>query len=173
MNPATLREICLPSNPESVSQARDEVREWLGESHPAYENTRLAVSELVTNAVRHASHGIGHPVDPLAVRLTVTDGGTLRVEVADRGWTTTEPRIPVEPVSDLAESGRGLAIVSLVSDGNWGYRSHGPGLGRTVWCEIPARPPSPEDPLPATPDLLTRPGRIPRSGWDGSLARPD
>ncbi|GAA4225656.1 anti-sigma regulatory factor (Ser/Thr protein kinase) [Streptosporangium album] len=158
MNKETFRETCLPSNPESVSRARGEVREWLGESHPAYENTRLAVSELVTNAVRHASHGIGHPVDPLVLRLTVTDGGALRVEVTDRAWATGEPRIPVEPLCGLAESGRGLAIVSLISDGNWGYRSHGPGLGRTVWCEVPARPPSPEDPLPDTSDLLTRPG---------------
>ncbi|MFJ2030823.1 ATP-binding protein [Streptosporangium sp. NPDC087985] len=175
MNPETFSEICLISSPESAARARDEVRKWLGENHPAYENARLAVSELVTNAVQHASHGIGYPVDPLTVRLVPVDGDMLRIEVMDRGWATEEPRIPVEPVFDLAEGGRGLAIVSLISGGNWGYRSHGPGLGRTVWCEIPAGPPcsggpssetseipagppSPEEPLLDISDLLTGSG---------------
>ncbi|GAA3090276.1 ATP-binding protein [Streptosporangium carneum] len=182
MNSETLGEICFPSTPETASLAREKVCEWLGRDHSAYENARLAVSELVTNAVRHAGgEPDGEPggkdsataagpeggggsasfdsfatvdgpwdVDgagagALVLRLTA-HGGSLRVEVVDRGWSTGEPRVlRADPGDEPEESGRGLAIVSALSDGNWGYRSHGPGLGRTVWCEIPAGPSPSED----------------------------
>ncbi|MDP9848544.1 ATP-binding protein [Streptosporangium lutulentum] len=142
-----MRESRLPGDPEAASRARDEVREWLGCDHPAYENVRLAVSELVTNAVRHSRMEQAGVVesDPLILRLTAHDD-LLRVEVTDKGWTMGNPRVRTEPVPHLAESGRGLAIVSALSDGNWGYHSHGPGPGRTVWCEIPAAPLTSEDP---------------------------
>ncbi len=121
MNPETLGESCFPSAPETVSRAREEVRKWLGEGHPAYENVRLAVSELVTNAVRHAgsgpvgasertggagdgsaepAEGAGEPggipnsgADSLVLRL-VAIGDLLRVEVTDRGWSTRHPAGP-------------------------------------------------------------------------------
>ncbi|MEU0519358.1 ATP-binding protein [Streptosporangium sp. NPDC006007] len=170
MIPGTLHETCLPRIPESVSRARDKVRTWLGRDDPAYENARLAVSELVTNAVQHGGgqyagnqHGEGRQggkepderswADSLLLRLTVYDD-LLCITVTDRGWSQDNPRIRVEPVCRLVESGRGLAIVNALSGGNWGYRSHGPGLGRTVWCEIPANPPPCEDPLPDTSTLL-------------------
>ncbi|MEV7007339.1 ATP-binding protein [Streptosporangium sp. NPDC051022] len=155
MNPETFGEICFPGTPESVSQARGKVREWLGRDHPAYESARLAVSELVTNAVRHAGSGPeggggpyggsgtvgGSGAGALVLRLTAR-GDALRIEVVDPGWSTGEPRVlRADPTREPVESGRGLAIVSALSGGNWGYRSHGPGLGRTVWCEIPADPP--------------------------------
>ncbi|MFF5207970.1 ATP-binding protein [Streptosporangium sp. NPDC000396] len=142
MNPETLKEICLPGNPESASRARDEVRQWLGENHPAYEPARLVVSELVTNAVRHARHGVAGltAVDPLVLRL-MAYGGLLRIEVVDTGLTTEDPHVRTDPEFLLMESGRGLAIVSALSGGNWGYRSHGREPGRTVWCELPANPP--------------------------------
>ncbi|MGJ6963515.1 ATP-binding protein [Streptosporangium sp. G11] len=141
MTPETFGEIYLPGNPESASRARDEVRKWLGEDHPAYENARLAVSELVTNAVRHARHGVAEPgAGPLVLRL-VTYGGLLRIEVADAGLTAGDPHVPSNPAFFLAEGGRGLAIVSALSGGNWGHRSRGRGPGRIVWCELPANPP--------------------------------
>ncbi|WP_329086796.1 MULTISPECIES: ATP-binding protein [unclassified Streptosporangium] len=141
MTPETFSEICLPGNPESASRARDEVRKWLGEDHPAYENARLAVSELVTNAVRHARHGVAGPgADPLVLRL-VTYGDLLRIEVADAGLTAENPRVRPDPAFFLAEGGRGLAIVSALSGGSWGHRSRERGPGRIVWCELPANPP--------------------------------
>ncbi|WP_371782519.1 ATP-binding protein [Streptosporangium subroseum] len=141
MNPETFREIYLPGNPESASQARDEIGKWLGESHPAYENARLAVSELVTNAVRHARYGIAGltAADPLLLRL-VAYGGLLRIEVVDAGLSAGEPRVRADPACLLMESGRGLAIVEALSGGSWGHRSHGRAPGRTVWCELPADP---------------------------------
>lgn len=161
MIPGTHHETCLPRIPESVSRARDKIRTWLGRDDPAYENARLAVSELVTNAVQHGGDQYagkepdGSPwADSLLLRLTVYDD-LLSITVTDRGWSAENPRIRVEPVCLLVESGRGLAIVNALSGGNWGYRSHGPGLGRTVWCEIPANPPSCEASLPDTSALLT------------------
>ncbi|MGC5015937.1 ATP-binding protein [Streptosporangium sp. DT93] len=168
MEPETFNEILLLGNVEAASRAREEVRKWLGESHPAYEDARLAVSELVTNAVRHARHGVTGQAGafddaPLVLRL-LAYGGLLRVEVVDAGLSIEEPRLRADPACLLVENGRGLAIVGMLSNGNWGCRSHGRAPGRTVWCEIPANPlssgeglversarPSPEDPLSDAP----------------------
>ncbi|MEV4246166.1 ATP-binding protein [Streptosporangium canum] len=157
MNPETLKEICLPGDPGSASRARDEVREWLGEDHPAYEAVRLVVSELVTNAVRHARPGVTGraAVDPLVLRL-VAYGGLLRVEVMDAGLTIEAPRVRADPACLLTEGGRGLAIVSELSGGNWGYRTHERRPGRTVWCELPAAPPPSGEPAPDVSAALGR-----------------
>ncbi|MER5621851.1 ATP-binding protein [Streptosporangium sp. NPDC002544] len=165
MKPETFSEIFLTSGPEAASSAREEVRKWLGESHPAYENARLAVSELVTNAVQHARHGVTGQAgaannDPLVLRL-LAYGGLLRIEVVDAGLGAEEPRLRADPACLLMENGRGLAIVGMLSGGNWGYRSHGREPGRTVWCELPADPPRSDEGLaersaPSSPDdLLT------------------
>ncbi|MEU4834807.1 ATP-binding protein [Streptosporangium sp. NPDC023615] len=174
MEPETFNEILLLGNVEAASRAREEVRKWLGESHPAYEDARLAVSELVTNAVRHARHRVTGQAGafddvPLVLRL-LAYGGLLRVEVVDAGLSVGEPRLRADPACLLVENGRGLAIVGTLSNGNWGCRSHGREPGRTVWCEIPAippscgedpaersAPPSPDDPLPGEP-VSARPG---------------
>ncbi|MET8144746.1 ATP-binding protein [Sphaerisporangium sp. NPDC005288] len=164
MAPDTLKELYLPSTPESASQARSAVRNWLGTEHPAYEPVRLAVSELVTNAVRHATAAYQSGQDTqdgqndhddharaLVLRL-LADGHRLRVEVTDRGPSTTRPRVrveqalllaervQVEPSFLLGEGGRGLAIVDMLSAGNWGFRSNPDGPGCTVWCEITTEP---------------------------------
>ncbi|GHE34573.1 hypothetical protein GCM10017673_41730 [Streptosporangium violaceochromogenes] len=77
MNPETLNETCFPCDPRSISRAREAVRTWLGEDHPAYEDARLAVSELVTNAVQHAgSHKAGPTV---ARRSSPTAGCAARL----------------------------------------------------------------------------------------------
>ncbi|MBB2910675.1 anti-sigma regulatory factor (Ser/Thr protein kinase) [Streptosporangium becharense] len=150
MSPETYREIHLTGDHASPARARDEVRRWLGEEHPAYEAVRLVVSELVTNAVLHARYGITGPsgAGPLVLRL-VAYGGLLRVEVSDAGLAAGGPRVRAEPAGLLAESGRGLAIVAALSGGSWGHRSHGREPGRTVWCEVPARPSPPEESPPA------------------------
>lgn len=174
MKPETFSEIFLTSNPEAASRARGEVRKWLGEGHPAYENARLVVSELVTNAVRHARYGVTVQAgasgdDPLILRL-LAYGGLLRIEVVDAGLSVEEPHLRADPACLLMENGRGLAIVGMLSGGNWGYRSHGREPGRTVWCELPANPPhsdgglaeksaspSPDDLLPGAP-ISAQPG---------------
>ena len=87
-------------------------------------DARLLVSELVTNAVRHAEGEIVR----LVVRLA---GGVLRVEVHDpgRGFALREPS------SDpIRSSGWGLVLVEELAD-RWGV-DHAP---RTrVWFEMDA-----------------------------------
>jgi len=81
----------------------------------------LAVSELVSNAVKH-----GTP--PLQLRLMALPRG-VRVEVDDA--SPTPPRVLALPTT--AADGRGLTIVGAVSEA-WGHYSTG--SGKCVWCDI-------------------------------------
>lgn len=81
--------------------------------------TVLIVSELVTNAVRHAS-------PPITLRLIRQE--TLTCEVSDGSGTA--PHLQHALPGD--EGGRGLFIVAE-SVSRWGIR-HGP-TGKTVWTE--------------------------------------
>ncbi len=79
----------------------------------------LAVSELVTNAVLHAS-------PPLSLRVACAERSVL-VEVLDR--TSLRPRR--QRPTDDDEHGRGLNIVAAVTS-SWGTRRAG--AGKSVWC---------------------------------------
>ena len=80
----------------------------------------LVVSELVTNAVRH---GQGKPVG-----LRVTNSAhELRVEVTDGSPTPARLR----EAGEVAESGRGLLLVSAVSK-EWGVSPD----GTMTWCSL-------------------------------------
>ncbi|MGI5428393.1 ATP-binding protein [Streptomyces sp. CA-179760] len=84
----------------------------------------LLVSELVTNALRHAT-------GPIGVRLLRPSGldGVLRCEVSDP--LPDPPRERAARLDD--ESGRGLQLVAS-SCRRWGTR---PGVaGKTVWFEL-------------------------------------
>ena len=81
------------------------------------------VSELATNAIRHAKS---------AFRLDVrrSDSG-IRVTVSD-----DDPSPPRQHTGTVAgPTGRGLLIVEALSD-RWGF--HPEGLGKAVWAEIDA-----------------------------------
>ncbi|WP_344971984.1 ATP-binding protein [Streptosporangium fragile] len=123
----------LDSAHRSVGQARREVRDRLGPDHPLVEDVLQVVSELVANAVDHADHGLVN--DLIGLTVTVTADSVL-VEVSDAGSASSSPHIPRDR-SLGAEDGRGLLIVDRLSEGRWGTREHGPGLGRTVWCAVP------------------------------------
>ena len=89
----------------------------------------LVISELLSNAIRHARPLPGGQIE---VSWTL-DGGTLEVAVSDGGAPTTpQPERP--PASSLG--GRGLDIVDHLSR-SWGVR--GDDLGTTVWAVLPAR----------------------------------
>ncbi|HVE99419.1 MAG TPA: ATP-binding protein [Mycobacteriales bacterium] len=116
-------EIVLVPEAESARRARRFVRDVLRPVRHdiPLDSVLLVVSELVTNAVRHAS---GAPV------LVVDAGPTrVRVEVRDREPSVPAPR-PAEPDE---ESGRGLLIVAAVAD-EWGVEPDG--SGKAIWAEL-------------------------------------
>jgi len=89
----------------------------------------LLVSELATNAVRHAGGRFA-----VTVEYTAEDG-RLWVGVTDTGPGTPVLRRP--PVT--AERGRGLQLVGSLAD-RWGMRRRRGTEEKTVWFELVARP---------------------------------
>ncbi|MGW2462474.1 SpoIIE family protein phosphatase [Streptomyces sp. NPDC001356] len=86
----------------------------------AVATTELIVSELVTNAVRHAG-------PPVRLRL-IRQGTGLICEVSDN--SSTSPHLRWARTFD--EGGRGLFIVAQLTR-SWGTRHHAD--GKTVWAE--------------------------------------
>lgn len=93
------------------------------------EAAQLVVSELVTNAVRHAP---GSPA--VTLQLTLTDD-CIRVLVSDQGPGDPE-RIRSDPGSDVR--GRGIWIVDAFTE-RWGTEPDDGG-GKTVWGELRVGP---------------------------------
>ncbi len=83
----------------------------------------LIVSELATNAVRHAQ-------SPFRVSMA-RDGSQLMIEVHDDSSTTPVARGEGEP-HDV--SGRGLHLVSVLSNA-WGVTPH-PRGGKSIWASL-------------------------------------
>ena len=112
----------LPRSEQAPQIARRAVIEWYGDSLEAdeLENTKILVSELVTNAV---THGVGR------IRLRAhSDEDRILVEVLDEG-SGFEYQASEAPFEQL--QGRGLAIVDAASS-RWGIHE-----GTThVWAEI-------------------------------------
>jgi anti-sigma regulatory factor (Ser/Thr protein kinase) len=116
----------FPADPGAVRAARTAVRNRLSawDLDGLADIAALLVSELVTNALRHAT-------GPIGVRLVRPEAvdGVLLVEVSD-----PLPDMPRERVAALEdESGRGLQLVAHAAH-RWGTR---PGVtGKTVWFEL-------------------------------------
>src|SRR3954447_25302162 len=93
----------LPVDARSVATARMLLRDALeGYQHTSTDDAIVMISELVTNAVRHARAW-------LRVGVSIDDH-TLHVEVSD-----DDPTLPAAPAPDLgATSGRGLRIVEAL-----------------------------------------------------------
>ena len=123
-------EIALPRALESAATARQAVGE-LSDQLPeeVLGDVRLLVSELVTNALRHA--GLGDN-DRIELAVGVTDAA-VRVEVTDHGRGFDPQAIPTDP--EVAE-GWGLYLVATLSD-RWGAESD-EGATR-VWFELDRR----------------------------------
>jgi anti-sigma regulatory factor (Ser/Thr protein kinase) len=111
-----------PSDRESVTSARHFVATVLGALPPeTVMHAELLVSELTTNAVRHADAGF-----TLRINMTADE---LRVEVTDIG-----AGVPVRRSPGLFDaSGRGLQIVEALSDA-WGFDATP--SGKTVWFTL-------------------------------------
>ena len=83
----------------------------------------LLVSELLSNAVRHARTG-------LVLELGLeTYGSWLRIEVLDADPQPPEPRTP----DTLDESGFGFVLIEALAD-KWGVRPTT--AGKAVWAEL-------------------------------------
>ncbi|MGP3982593.1 ATP-binding protein [Streptomyces sp. KR80] len=114
----------FPAEPGSVRAARVHVRTALNEwqLNAVGDTAVLLVSELVTNALRHAR-------GPIGLRMQRTRNDALLVEVSD---PLPDPPLARE-ASPEDEGGRGLQLVADTSR-RWGTR-HGSG-GKTVWFEL-------------------------------------
>ncbi|MFG2477800.1 SpoIIE family protein phosphatase [Streptomyces fagopyri] len=120
----------LPADPAAVSYARTHTAEKLAAwgLTDAAATTELIVSELVTNAIRHAQ-------PPIQLRL-IHHAGSLVCEVAD--GSSTSPHLRRARTFD--ENGRGLFIVAQLAE-RWGTR-HGH-HGKTIWAEHTHAPDQP------------------------------
>ncbi|GDY42321.1 hypothetical protein SANT12839_032030 [Streptomyces antimycoticus] len=112
----------LTRDPAIVAEAREHASRQLttwGVDNAVF-TTELVVSELVTNAIRHAT-------DPIQLRL-IRQPHSLICEVSDGSATT--PHLRRARLFD--EGGRGLLLVAQLTP-RWGTR-HQPG-GKTIWAE--------------------------------------
>jgi anti-sigma regulatory factor (Ser/Thr protein kinase) len=111
----------LPNSPRSPALARMLVRQALADCPPSVTDAaELLVSELVTNAVRHAE-------TDLILHISTTPG--VRVVVEDTSPDPIEARIAAVDT----DAGRGLAIVDAVATA-WGWESSA--FGKRTWFEV-------------------------------------
>jgi serine/threonine-protein kinase RsbW len=121
-------QMTLPMANHSVRLARQAARDALAtwRLDSLEETAVLLVSELVTNAVRHARVSD-------AITLELEAAGTwLRIEVQDADPRWPQPRTPV----GLDGSGFGFVLVDALA-GKWGVRETA--TGKAVWAELDER----------------------------------
>jgi len=130
--------LLLPFAAASVGEARRRLVSDLiaaGVYDSAVCDVALVISELLSNALRHAAPlplpgskiGVAWQIDPGSVQVSVSDGGG-----------PTKPELG-EPAQG-ATGGRGLRIVEKLSS-RWGASTGEEGT--TVWAEVPVRPAKP------------------------------
>jgi anti-sigma regulatory factor (Ser/Thr protein kinase) len=134
----------LPAEVESVPRARHFVCTLLIEHRLLYlvDDVRLVVSELATNAIRHAQTPFTVTLEQVdqSVLLAVTDGS---------------PDPPVRVATGrLDTSGRGLSIVDLVS-GDWGVIRR-PCGAKSVWASFALRVDTPQRKADMSDQAFTR-----------------
>jgi len=102
------------------------------------DDVAAVVSELLANALRHALPQAGEDASPWPIRLGLLHTGSHVVcAVSDPGAGIPMLREPEQ----LAESGRGLLVVALLSD-QWGYcPAPEPWQGKVVWAAFAASSP--------------------------------
>jgi signal transduction histidine kinase/DNA-binding response OmpR family regulator/anti-sigma regulatory factor (Ser/Thr protein kinase) len=116
--------LAVPGSAESVRQARRAAARALSQWQVSEDKTwdvLLAVSELVTNAIRHAT-------TPIELRMRRT-GQLIVVDVYDSASAPPAAR----DASPDVPNGRGLRLLEAVAH-SWGTRPTG--NGKSVWCVI-------------------------------------
>jgi anti-sigma regulatory factor (Ser/Thr protein kinase) len=117
--------LALPSDASTVRLARQVTRDALAawQLGRLEEDAVLLVSELVTNALRHAR-------DTGAIGLELASTGTgLRLEIQDGDPSWRE----MDNLADGDESGIGFLVVDSLAD-RWGLRRVC--AGKAVWAEL-------------------------------------
>ncbi len=112
--------------PDTVAAARSFVRRTLNawDCQDPEDVVVLLTSEVVTNAVIHASTAI-------RLELSLAEDRTLLVETTDR-----HPGLPVvQPADLLREHGRGMLLVERLAD-RWGVDRNEDDR-KVVWFEVP------------------------------------
>lgn len=149
-DPAAIRWACFPGAAErtpgvdagEVRAARDFTTTILQRWGVAgrCEDIAIVVSELLTNALRHAlPHSAGTRARwPIRLGL-LWPGQCVVCAVADPSRTPPVPRKP----EHLGETGRGLHVIAALSD-QWGYTTPGD-MGKILWAMFSTQltPPSP------------------------------
>ncbi|MEO3977181.1 ATP-binding protein [Streptomyces sp. CAU 1734] len=112
------------------AELRDALRAWgLGSIE---ESALLVLSELLTNAVRHARVSPGREIETRY--LLVPGGGGVRIEVHDASDVLPRAR---DPLPD-AVGGWGLPLVAALAT-VWGVSGR-EGPGKVVWAELAPAP---------------------------------
>lgn len=129
--------LTLPSHPQAALQARRHLHQ-LGHDWPSHvlDDTVLATSELVSNAVQHGTGDI--------TLVVATANRSVRVEVHDHGDPIAQtPRSATDhgAATNDDENGRGLVIVEAIT-ARWGITNHRPPPGKSVWFELDLTPPT-------------------------------
>ena len=114
-------ERAFPNTSQSIAWAcRYALENVEGITPELADRVSLMVSELATNAVRHAASSFTVSIE--------RDAGSIRVAVTDAGHGT--PLVKSPAPTDY--SGRGLLIVRTLAD-SWGVTETSGGSGKTVW----------------------------------------
>ncbi|MER6629079.1 SpoIIE family protein phosphatase [Streptomyces sp. NPDC000987] len=131
LGPEEVAEWDVPRDPAAVAPVRAacvrRLTEW-GLEQVVF-TAELILSELITNAIRHAAG----PITVRLLRRVPKDdsvAGTLIIEVSD--GSSTSPRLRRAKVTD--EGGRGLFLVARFAE-RWGTR-YTP-TGKVIWAEQP------------------------------------
>jgi Histidine kinase-like ATPase domain len=134
---------CAPdTDAGSVHAARDftlaTLQRW--EAAERGEDIAIVVTELLTNALRHALPRLGDPPPRRPIRLGLLQPGScVLCAVADPSRAVPVP----QGRGSLAETGRGLQIIRALSD-TWGYTMLSD-AGKVVWAAfIPRLMPPPQ-----------------------------
>lgn len=125
----------LPRHARSVGRARTLLREQATSWKLPDEVTETAVlllSELMTNAYRHAKVPAGREIRARCI----LKADRLHIAVTDANDTLPTPH----NAAPDAESGRGLTLVAVLAD-DWGTEPRPGGYGKTVWFELQATTP--------------------------------
>jgi serine/threonine-protein kinase RsbW len=116
-------------HPRCVRQARSNLREVLHAwgLEELTDSAQLVLSELLTNAVRHARYPLGREIETRYER----EAGAVRIEVHDANekWPVLQ-KVPAD-----VETGRGLALVDAVTCARWGV-SKRQGVGKLMWAVV-------------------------------------